>query len=171
MSYKKNAKITYEISNYKDMQNNPLPKEKINHKIKIEGDDEFYILKAPEKPSFFKKGNVVSFSYNTWTPKGDNALTRYYIKQVEEVLDDPLKKPSHDDLPQAEKEWLAAPAEQPTDFSPVSYEKEAVMDKKGLIIFVQGMLQASIRAGNFKVDEINESTVANLIDLYKKITK
>ena len=115
-----------------------------------------------------KKGDKVSMHYGVSKKSGANFVLTDDDKNPKiQVMPDKLD----DDLPQAEKEWLAAPAEQPTDFSPVSYEKEAVMDKKGLIIFVQGMLQASIRAGNFKVDEINESTVANLIDLYKKITK
>ena len=120
-----------------------------------------------------KQGDKVSLHYGVSKKSGANfVLTdenkNPKIQVMPEGMDDPLPT---NDMPQSEKEWLAAPAEQPTDFSPVKYEKEAVMDKKGLIIFVQGMLQASIRAGNFKVDEINESTVANLIDLYKKITK
>ena len=120
-----------------------------------------------------KQGDKVSMHYGVSKKSGANFVSvdddkNPKIQVMPEGMDDPLPT---NDMPQSEKEWLAAPAEQPTDFSPVKYEKEAVMDKKGLIIFVQGMLQASIRAGNFKVDEINESTVANLIDLYKKITK
>tara|TARA_A100001015_G_scaffold138588_1_gene153580 strand:- start:60 stop:566 length:507 start_codon:yes stop_codon:yes gene_type:complete len=79
------------------------------------------------------------------------------------ILDDPL--------PQSEKEWLASPPEQATDFNPVQYEKDAVMDKKGMIIWVQGLIQADIRAGNIKLNDVNESTLANAIDLYKKIAK
>ena len=120
-----------------------------------------------------KQGDKVSMHYGVSKKSGANFVSvdddkNPKIQVMPEGMDDPLPT---NDMPQSEKEWLAAPAEQPTDFSPVKYEKEDVMDKKGLIIFVQGMLQASIRAGNFKVDEINESTVANLIDLYKKITK
>lgn len=120
-----------------------------------------------------KQGDKVSMHYGVSKKSGANFVSvdddkNPKIQVMPKGMDDPLPT---NDMPQSEKEWLAAPAEQPTDFSPVKYEKEDVMDKKGLIIFVQGMLQASIRAGNFKVDEINESTVANLIDLYKKITK
>jgi hypothetical protein len=85
------------------------------------------------------------------------------IQVMPDGMDDPL--------PQSEREWLNAPAEQPTDFSPVKYEKDNTRDTKGMTIWVQGMLQAGIRAGNFKVDEINESTIAHVIDLYNKVTK
>ena len=115
-----------------------------------------------------KQGDKVSMHYGVSKKSGANFVSVDEDKNPKiQVMPDGMDDP----LPQSEREWLNALAEQPTDFSPVKYEKEDVMDKKGLIIFVQGMLQASIRAGNFKVDEINESTVANLIDLYKKITK
>lgn len=168
MSYKKNVKVTAVYSNYKNKDGSIRPPEKVEHVVRIEGDDEYYRLKEPSKPEFLKQGATVSFSVNSWTPKGDKALTRYYIKQIEEVMDDPLP---NDDMPQSEKEWLASPPEQATDFNPVQYEKDTVMDKKGMIIWVQGLIQADIRAGNIKLNDVNESTLAYAINLYKKIAK
>lgn len=168
MSYKKNKKVTAVYSNYKNKDGSIRPPEKVEHVVRIEGDDEYYRLKEPSKPEFLKQGATVSFSVNAWTPKGDKALTRYYIKQIEEVIDDPLP---NDDMPESEKEWLASPPEQATDFNPVQYEKDNVMDKKGMIIWVQGLIQADIRAGNIKLNDVNESTLADAIDLYKKIAK
>jgi hypothetical protein len=40
-----------------------------------------------------------------------------------------------------------------------------------MIIWVQGLIQADIRAGNIKLNEVTESTMAHVIDLYKKLTK
>ena len=168
MSYKKNKKVTAVYSNYKNKDGSIRPPEKVEHVVRIEGDDEYYRLKEPSKPEFLKQGATVSFSVNAWTPKGDKALTRYYIKQIEEVIDDPLP---NDDMPESEKEWLASPPEQATDFNPVQYEKDNVMDKKGMIIWVPGLIQADIRAGNIKLNDVNESTLADAIDLYKKIAK
>ena len=115
-----------------------------------------------------KKGDKVSMHYGVSKKSGANfVLTDENKNPKIQVMPETLD----DDLPQAEKEWLAAPAEQPTDFSPVKYEKDNTRDTKGMTIWVQGMLQAGIRAGNFKVDEINESTIAHVIDLYNKVTK
>ena len=115
-----------------------------------------------------KQGDKVSMHYGVSKKSGANFVSVDEDKNPKiQVMPDKLD----DDLPQAEKEWLAAPAEQPTDFSPVRYEKDNTRDTKGMTIWVQGMLQAGIRAGNFKVDEINESTIAHVIDLYNKVTK
>ena len=115
-----------------------------------------------------KQGDKVSMHYGVSKKSGANFVSVDEDKNPKiQVMPDKLD----DDLPQAEKEWLAAPAEQPTDFSPVKYEKDNTRDTKGMTIWVQGILQAGIRAGNFKVDEINESTIAHVIDLYNKVTK
>ena len=120
-----------------------------------------------------KQGDKVSMHYGVSKKSGANFVSvdddkNPKIQVMPEGMDDPLPT---NDMPQSEKEWLAAPAEQPTDFSPVKYEKDNTKDVKGMTIWVQGMLQAGIRAGNFKVDEINESTIAHVIDLYNKVTK
>jgi hypothetical protein len=133
-----------------------------SYKLFISGDQ---VLIYTDKEISVKEGDTVALTYdvsknNNWyvikNPDGE-----FSINKIE--LDD--------DLPQSEKEWLAAPPEEPTDFSPVSYEKEMVSDKKGMTIFVQGMIQADIRAGNIKLNEVTESTLAHVIDLYKKLTK
>ena len=120
-----------------------------------------------------KKGDKVSMHYGVSKKSGANfVLTdddkNPKIQVMPEGMDDPLP---NDDMPQSEKEWLASPPEQATDFNPTQYEKSDVIDKKGMTIWVQGMLQAGVRAGNFKIGEINESTIAHIIDLYKKVTK
>lgn len=78
-----------------------------------------------------------------------------------------------DDLPKSEKEWLSAPADAPHDFTPMQYEKDGILDKKGLTIFVQGMLQAGIKSDQIKVSDKQglELVTTDLIDLYKRITK
>jgi len=115
-----------------------------------------------------KKGDKVSMHYGVSKKSGANfVLTDENKNPKIQVMPDGMDDP----LPQSEREWLNAPAEQPTDFSPVKYEKDNTRDTKGMTIWVQGMLQAGIRAGNFKVDEINESTIAHVIDLYNKVTK
>lgn len=115
-----------------------------------------------------KKGDTVSLHYGISKKNGSAFVLsdddkNPKIQVMPEGMDDPL--------PQSEKEWLASPPEQATDFNPVQYEKDAVMDKKGMIIWVQGLIQADIRAGNIKLNDVNESTLANAIDLYKKIAK
>jgi len=115
-----------------------------------------------------KKGDTVSLHYGISKKNGSAFVLsdddkNPKIQVMPEGMDDPL--------PQSEKEWLASPPEQATDFNPVQYEKDAVMDKKGMIIWVQGLIQADIRAGNIKLNDVNESTLANAIDLYKKIVK
>ena len=115
-----------------------------------------------------KKGDTVSLHYGISKKNGSAFVLsdddkNPKIQVMPEGMDDPL--------PQSEKEWLASPPEQATDFNPVQYEKADVMDKKGMIIWVQGLIQADIRAGNIKLNDVNESTLANAIDLYKKIAK
>ena len=115
-----------------------------------------------------KKGDTVSLHYGISKKNGSAFVLsdddkNPKIQVMPEGMDDPL--------PQSEKEWLASPPEQATDFNPVQYEKDNVMDKKGMIIWVQGLIQADIRAGNIKLSDVNESTLANAIDLYKKIAK
>lgn len=115
-----------------------------------------------------KKGDTVSLHYGISKKNGSAFVLsdddkNPKIQVMPEGMDDPL--------PQSEKEWLASPPEQATDFNPVQYEKDNVMDKKGMIIWVQGLIQADIRAGNIKLNDVNESTLANAIDLYKKIAK
>jgi len=115
-----------------------------------------------------KKGDTVSLHYGISKKNGSAFVLsdddkNPKIQVMPEGMDDPL--------PQSEKEWLASPPEQATDFNPVQYEKDNVMDKKGMIIWVQGLIQADIRAGNIKLNDVNESTLANAIDLYKKIVK
>jgi len=115
-----------------------------------------------------KQGDKVSMHYGVSKKSGANFVSVDEDKNPKiQVMPDNMDDP----LPQSEREWLNAPAEQPTDFSPVKYEKDNTRDTKGMTIWVQGMLQAGIRAGNFKVDEINESTIAHVIDLYNKVTK
>ena len=115
-----------------------------------------------------KQGDKVSMHYKVSKKTGANFVDVDEDKNPKiQVMPDGMDDP----LPQSEREWLNAPAEQPTDFSPVKYEKDNTRDTKGMTIWVQGMLQAGIRAGNFKVDEINESTIAHVIDLYNKVTK
>ena len=115
-----------------------------------------------------KKGDTVSLHYGISKKNGSAFVLsdddkNPKIQFMPEGMDDPL--------PQSEKEWLASPPEQATDFNPIQYEKDNVMDKKGMIIWVQGLIQADIRAGNIKLNDVNESTLANAIDLYKKIAK
>ena len=115
-----------------------------------------------------KKGDTVSLHYGISKKNGSAFVLsdddkNPKIQVMPEGMDDPL--------PQSEKEWLASPPEQATDFNPVQYEKDNVMDKKGMIIWVQGLIQADIRAGNIKLNDVNESTLANAIDLYKKVAK
>jgi len=115
-----------------------------------------------------KQGDKVSMHYGVSKKSGANFVSVDEDKNPKiQVMPDGMDDP----LPQSEREWLNAPAEQPTDFSPVKYEKDNTRDTKGMTIWVQGMLQAGIRAGNFKLDEINESTIAHVIDLYNKVTK
>jgi len=115
-----------------------------------------------------KQGDKVSMHYGVSKKSGANFVSVDEDKNPKiQVMPDNMDDP----LPQSEREWLNAPAEQPTDFSPVKYEKDNTRDTKGMTIWVQGILQAGIRAGNFKVDEINESTIAHVIDLYNKVTK
>jgi hypothetical protein len=115
-----------------------------------------------------KQGDKVSMHYGTSKKTGANFVLTDEDKNPKlQVMPETLD----DDSPQSEKEWLAEKEKKPTDFSPVSYEKEMVSDKKAMTIFVQGMIQADIRAGNIKLNEVTESTMAHVIDLYKKLTK
>ena len=117
-----------------------------------------------------KKGDKVSMHYGVSKKSGANFVSVDDDKNPKiQVM--PEGSNLDDDLPQSEKEWLDSPPEQATDFNPTQYEKSDVMDKKGMTIWIQGLLQSGVRAGNFKIDEINESTLAHLIDLYKKVTK
>jgi len=118
----------------------------------------------------FKEGDVVGLTYavskkNNWyVPKNPNG--GFSINKIENSMPD-------DELPKSEKEWLAQPVEQPTDFTPMQYNKDGIMDKKGLTIFVQGMLQAGIKADQIKVSDKQglELVTTDLINLYKTITK
>lgn len=117
-----------------------------------------------------KKGDKVSMHYGTSKKSGANFVETDENKNPK-IQVFPQGTDLDDDLPQSEKEWLAAPPEQATDFNPVKYEKDNTRDTKGLTIWIQGLLQSGVRAGNFKIEEINESTLAHLIDLYNKVTK
>lgn len=128
-----------------------------NFKIMI-GEDEITLWSA--QTPVCREGDNVSINYGVSKKNGSYfVLThedkRPMIQVMPEKLDDPL--------PNGEMEV--------TSFEPVEYEKEDVIDKKGMTIFVQGMIQAFIRSGQVKIDDNLESLTANLIDLYKKITK
>ena len=119
-----------------------------------------------------KKGDRVSLHYGVSKKNGSNFVLsdenkNPKIQVFPEGMDDPLP---NNDLPESEKQWLNQPVND-TSFEPVEYEKNGVLDKKGMTIWVQGMLQAGVRSGNFKISDINEATIANLIDLYKKTVK
>lgn len=128
-----------------------------NFKIMI-GEDEITLWSA--QTPVCREGDNVSINYGVSKKNGSYfVLThedkRPMIQVMPEKLDDPL--------PNGEMEA--------TSFEPVEYEKEDVIDKKGMTIFVQGMIQAFIRSGQVKIEDNLESLTANLIDLYKKITK
>ena len=118
----------------------------------------------------FKEGDEVGLTYavskkNNWyVTKNPNG--GFSINKIENSMPD-------DDLPKSEKEWLSAPADAPHDFTPMQYEKDGILDKKGLTIFVQGMLQAGIKSDQIKVSDKEglELVTTDLIDLYKRITK
>lgn len=109
-----------------------------------------------------KEGDNVSITYGVSKKNGSYfVLTHEDKRPMIQVMPESMD----DKLPPREKEWL----ESDTSFEPVEYEKTPMIDKKALTIWVQGMLQAGVRAGNFTVDEIKDSHIANLIDLYKKV--
>ena len=118
----------------------------------------------------FKEGDEVGLTYavskkNNWyVTKNPNG--GFSINKIKNSMPD-------DDLPKSEKEWLSAPADAPHDFTPMQYEKDGILDKKGLTIFVQGMLQAGIKSDQIKVSDKQglELVTTDLIDLYKRITK
>ena len=117
-----------------------------------------------------KKGDTVSLHYGISKKNGSAFVLsdddkNPKIQVMPEGMDDPL--------PQSEKEWLASPPEQATDFNPVQYEKDAVMDKKGLTIWIQGLLQSGIKSNQIKITDAKglELVTTELIDLYKKIAK
>ena len=71
-----------------------------------------------------KKGDTVSLHYGISKKNGSAFVLsdddkNPKIQVMPEGMDDPL--------PQSEKEWLASPPEQATDFNPVQYEKDTVM--------------------------------------------
>lgn len=67
--------------NFKDKNDNLLSDDKINHKIKIEG--ELYIIKGKYCPDFVKEGKKVSIAYNVWKPP-HGGLDRFYVLKDKE---------------------------------------------------------------------------------------
>jgi len=67
--------------NFKDKNGNLLSDDKINHKIKIEG--EVYIIKGKYCPDFIKEGKKVSIAYNVWKPPHGNLDMFYVMKDKE----------------------------------------------------------------------------------------
>lgn len=118
------------------------------------------------------KGDKISFRFRT-DKNGRKSIIFDKEKGKEAlnvILDDPLP---NNDLPESEKQWLASPPEQATDFDPIQYEKADVMDKKGLTIWIQGLLQSGIKSNQIKITDAKglELVTKELIDLYKKIAK
>jgi hypothetical protein len=117
-----------------------------------------------------KKGDKVSMHYGISKKNGSAFILndddkKPKIQVIPESMDDPM--------PESEKQWLASPPEQATDFNPVQYEKADVMDKKGLTIWIQGLLQSGIKSNQIKITDPKglELVTTDLIDLYKKIAK
>lgn len=138
------------------MGKNGVPNKFPNWKIMIGSDD--YTLWSAMQP-VCKKGDQISLTYEVGKTGSKYVITKEDKTPMIQVMPNQMDDP----LPKGEMESVK--------FEPVEYEKENTIDKKGMTIWIQGLLQSGVRAGNFKVDEINESTLAHLIDLYNKVTK
>ena len=127
------------------------------------GSDQALIYTDKEIP--VREGDTVALTYdvsknNNWyvikNPDGG-----FSINRVEADMDD--------DLPESEKEWLNAPAEQPTDFNPSQYESQNTAPKlmKEQQIFVTALLKSPIE-GNC-LNPFDSQKVDNAVTQFKEL--
>jgi len=158
-----------------DRQGNNLPPNKVNHKIKMNG--ELYIIKGVYCPEFVKEGNRVSISYNVWN-NPNTKMDNYYVLSEDNKLcindlsgnNEPAQNDNmDDDLPNSEKEWLNQPA---TEFDANQLEKQGENRHvlKEQQIFVTALLKSSIE-GNclnpFEADKLNKA-ILQFKEVYNK---
>lgn len=152
--------------NYKDKQDNPLPDNKINHKIKMNGD--LYVIKGKFCPDFVKEGKRVSIAYNVWTQPSTGFTHNYVMadKATNRLLINDLN-PQDDDLPDDNLDNNGNAFQAPThdervDFNPNKLEAQGETRQvlKEQQIFVTALLKSSIE-GNclnpFEEDKLNKA--------------
>lgn len=158
--------------NYVDKQNNKLPDNKVNHKLKING--ELYIIKGKYCPDWLKEGIRVSIAYNVWQQPSTGMNHNYVMKDKQDkLLIRSESEPQEDDLPDDDLDNGGnsfAPPESDTDFDPNKLEKqgETYQVLKEQQIFVTALLKSSIEANQIKSldsESMNKAVLA-FKDLY-----
>lgn len=153
--------------NYVDRENNKLPPNKVNHKIKING--ELYIIKGSYCPPFVQEGKKVSIAFNVWNNPKNSMDYNYVLTENNRLCINDLSANSDPDLPDDNLDNGGNAFEAPTDFNPNAYEKqnESPQVLKEQQIFVTALLKSSIE-GNC-LNPFEEGKLNKAILLFKDV--
>lgn len=159
--------------NFVDKQNNKLPPNKVNHKIKMNG--ELYIIKGVYCPEFIKEGNRVSIAYNVWK-QPSTGMDHYYVLKRDNgdlcVNDLSGNNTDNDDLPDDNLDNGGNAFEAPTEFDANKLEKEGETYQvlKEQQIFCTALLKSSIEANQLKSNDLDamNKAILHFKDIYNR---
>jgi hypothetical protein len=166
--------------NFMDKQGNNLPPNKVNHKIKMNG--ELYIIKGVHCPEFIKEGTRVSIAYNVWK-QPSTGMDHYYVlkrdngdlcvndlsnNQSDDFTDDDLD----DKLDNGGNAFSPPTQTSSTDFDVNQLEKEGENPQvvKEQQIFCTALLKSSIEANQLKSNDLDamNKAILHFKDIYNK---
>jgi len=144
----KQGKIAKVYHNFKDKFGNPLAEQNINHKFYI--GDEVFIIKGKNCPDFVKEGMSVSFTYQVWSPTGQDK-TFYFVASNSEKL-------------------LIQKLEEATDFNVAELEKQLNQDKvinKDQYMFIMALCKSAIESKGIVCNKQSiNSFISDLKEIY-----
>jgi len=170
--------------NFKDRNDNLLSDDKINHKIKMEG--ELYIIKGKYCPDFVKEGKKVSITYNVWKPS-HGGLDRFYVmtdKESNRLLINDLSTqqevtpnqsmpdeeiPLDDNLEPDHLANMGVVDNSKTSFNHGDNVKISPnVDKKSIEMFVMAMTKSALESNQLKADSTSiDNFIGDMINIYQ----
>lgn len=165
--------------NFVDKQGNNLPPNKVNHKIKMNGD--LYIIKGSYCPDFIKEGTRVSIAYNVWK-QPSTGMDHYYVLKRDngDLCVNNLSNNQSDAQPDNELDdeldnggkAFSPPTQSSTDFDANQLEKEGETYQvlKEQQIFCTALLKSSIEANQLKSNDLDamNKAILHFKDIYNR---
>lgn len=164
--------------NFVDKQGNNLPPNKVNHKIKMNG--ELYIIKGTHCPEFIKEGTRVSIAYNVWK-QPSTGMDHYYVLKRDngDLCVNNLSTNQSDNQPDKELDDELdnggnsfSPPSQDTDFDANELEKQGENPQviKEQQIFCTALLKSSIEANQLKSNDLDamNKAILHFKDIYNR---
>jgi len=146
--------------NFNDRNNNPLPPNKVNHKIKMMG--ELYIIKGSYCPDFVQEGKRVSIAYNVWN-NPQTKMDNFYVltKDNKLCINDLSSNPQTVQEAEPELDDDISGTEFPVNV--LEKQNSNPQQLKDMQIFCTALLKSSIEGG--KLEPTKENINRMILDL------